>query len=679
MASHALYAQTYTIPDIYLKNKLMSSYPYMFNGSGDLIIAQASTLIGAIYVDNSSISNLSGMEYFTSVSSIWASGNNLTSLPILNSVNLKQLVLDYNHFVTLPDLSGVPNIESLSFPNNDLTQLTTIVNYTSLKYLNFSTNQLSYLPDLSVMVNLEKVNINNNQLIQLPSLATLTKLTFFDASYNKLTSVPDLSSLVNLQELYFEKNQLTQLPSLAALTNLKRLSAGLNQLTAFPSLTALTNLEYLNVKNNQITSLPNLSTIAGLKYLICNNNQLNVLPSIGSLVQLLELNCSSNFITSLPSLAAANNLSILNVRQNKLITLPYLSQNTNLTSINCDSNKLTSIPTMNTLTLLQNLDCSFNLIDMLPDFSALSSTCIVNLSYNNLTFEDILPNVPLPAFNSSRFFYPQNYINKGHTYTLKQYTSVNFVLPIDQTVSTNSYLINKNNSSYINLTSSSPVLTFSSIQPTDAATYSIDITNSNPALSGMMIRVFFDTLIVQPCFQVLSLPISQVSSGTCDIPGKVTVNTSAVTAGAPPYTFTLKSIITQQQQGLVGNEFRDLHESKYLLLISDQGGCSLAYESPSVLIISANGLMPDGFPDTVLVNQEENCKTIVITPDGDGISDTYFIKESGNVKIINSSGVLIRQLNAPALWDGSDQSGNVVPGYYIIQCSDKIIPITIVF
>lgn len=62
----------------------------------------------------------------------------------------------------------------------------------------------------------------------------------------------------------------------------------------------------------------------------------------------------------------------------------------------------------------------------------------------------------------------------------------------------------------------------------------------------------------------------------------------------------------------------------------------------------------------------------VITPNGDGISDTYFIEETGTAKIYDLRRKLIKTLSAPATWDGTNHSGALLDaGFYIIILNDK--------
>ncbi len=75
--------------------------------------------------------------------------------------------------------------------------------------------------------------------------------------------------------------------------------------------------------------------------------------------------------------------------------------------------------------------------------------------------------------------------------------------------------------------------------------------------------------------------------------------------------------------------------------------------------------------DYVNVPVAEDCDNI-ITPNGDGIDDTYFIEHSGKAKIFTKQGKLIKEIATPGYWDGTDTSGRIVGlGYYIILVNEK--------
>ncbi len=64
----------------------------------------------------------------------------------------------------------------------------------------------------------------------------------------------------------------------------------------------------------------------------------------------------------------------------------------------------------------------------------------------------------------------------------------------------------------------------------------------------------------------------------------------------------------------------------------------------------------------------------VLSPDGDGNHDTYYIAEPGNAKIIDLTGNVIGELNSPVIWDGTTRTGSMADaGYYAIVVNNTTI------
>src|SRR5690606_10753997 len=63
--------------------------------------------------------------------------------------------------------------------------------------------------------------------------------------------------------------------------------------------------------------------------------------------------------------------------------------------------------------------------------------------------------------------------------------------------------------------------------------------------------------------------------------------------------------------------------------------------------------------------------TGLITPDGDGNEDSYYIRRRGMVRIHDGNGFLVRELKAPGPWDGTNNDGQLVtPGRYQLEIND---------
>ena len=224
---------------------------------------QAIEEVTSLNIEDKNLTDISGIEYFTNLTSLDCGKNQLTALPVENLTNLTSLSCFGNQLTALP-------VENL-------TQLTT---------LSCSNNQLTALP-VANLTNLTSLRCSDNQLTELP-VEKLTKLTELSCSYNQLTELP-VEKLTKLTELSCSYNQLTKLP-VGNLTLLEQLNCGTNLLAEL-DIENLTQLTELNCYNNQLTSLP-VGKLNNLNVLNCHDNRLTELD-ITSVTSLNNLYCGN--------------------------------------------------------------------------------------------------------------------------------------------------------------------------------------------------------------------------------------------------------------------------------------------------------------------------------------------------------------------------------------------------
>ncbi len=105
--------------------------------------------------------------------------------------------------------------------------------------------------------------------------------------------------------------------------------------------------------------------------------------------------------------------------------------------------------------------------------------------------------------------------------------------------------------------------------------------------------------------------------------------------------------------------------------------------------------IPDGLYKLELTN-EDNCRAIaeeeititqkcledypVFSPNQDGQEDEYFIPYEGKVQVFDRNGAIVKELETPAYWDGTDSEGNPLSmgNYVIVTDSGRPVNITIV-
>jgi hypothetical protein len=203
---NTLKAQNVSIPDANFKAALVASVSINTNADGEIQLSEAITYTGAIRVNSLSISSLTGIQAFTSITGLTCSGNQITSLNVSSNPALTYIYCDHNQLTSLV-LTGA----------------------NSLDYLYCGFNQLTSL------------NASSN-----PALATLYCWN------NQLTGI-NVSGVTALAELYCHHNQLTGL-NLSSSTVLDKLWANDNPLTGL-DLSANSNLTWLQCGNSPLSSL----------------------------------------------------------------------------------------------------------------------------------------------------------------------------------------------------------------------------------------------------------------------------------------------------------------------------------------------------------------------------------------------------------------------------------------
>lgn len=281
-----------------------------------------------ISVSNCSITNMKGIEFFTSLKDLWCYDNEITSL----------------------DLSNNTVLSTVSCKNNKLVTLDVSKN-TALRYFDCDKNQLKNL-DVSKNLSLISLSCGDNQLVSL-DVSKNTTLESLSCYSNQLTSI-DVTNNKVLNNLTCSSNPLTTL-NLSKNINLSVLYCGSNQLKSL-DLSKNTNLEELYCDDNQLTTL-NLSNTPSLKRLFCGGNQLTSLDVTNN-ADLNVLRCWGNQLTTL--YLRNREMVYLDVSNNKLKSLD-VSNNIKLETLECASNKFTSLDVSRN-TDLKEFRCGGNMI-----------------------------------------------------------------------------------------------------------------------------------------------------------------------------------------------------------------------------------------------------------------------------------------------------------------------------
>ena len=231
------------------------------------------------------ITSLSGIEYFTNLTSLNASYNRIETLDLRNNSKLTEVDVMSNLLTSL-HVEGLSALELLDCSSNKLAELNVTASK-DLKVLNCSNNKLGALNVLDNK-DLVELNCSNNTIAQL-----------------------NLKNNVALETLNVRKNALSLL-DVTKHVALKDLDCSRNSLTS------------LNVYSNTL-----------LETLRCSKNQLKTLD-VRHLASLSVLDCSSNNLSLLDVTKNAA-LTMLDASENAFVSLD-LSRNTQLKTADCSKN-----------------------------------------------------------------------------------------------------------------------------------------------------------------------------------------------------------------------------------------------------------------------------------------------------------------------------------------------------
>ncbi len=337
-------------------------------GKTDEIYDTDVALVGYLNVSEKNIASLAGIEYFTALTDLNCSRNQLTELDVGNNTALTNLDCSRNQLTEL-DVSSNTALTELNCYNNRLKTLD-VSNNIVLKELNCSFNEMETL-NVSGNKALTKLYCYMNQLETL-NVSNNTALTVLDCSYNQLTTL-NVSNTV-LSDLNCYNNQLTEL-DVSSNTALTDLDCSLNQLTTL-IVNSNTTLTSLNCYNNQLAKL-DMSSNTALTYLDCSYNQLTSL-NVSSNTALTKLYCFSNQLTTL-DVSSNTALTSLDCYSNLLTTLD-LSGSKALTSLGCFDNHLTELD-VSSNTALTSLNCYNNYMSDESAIKGLNESLTTNFTF----------------------------------------------------------------------------------------------------------------------------------------------------------------------------------------------------------------------------------------------------------------------------------------------------------
>lgn len=658
--AHSGFAISYTIPDEHFRDFLMQHYPEIFIDDVNIETDSVVDITDTINCSGLQINDLNGIQYFTNIRGIIAHHNGMTHMPVIdNHANITTIDLSHNNLQHIPTILNTPelieldlsynlisefhgmeleNLQTLNLSHNDLELFANGINLPSIESLNLRYNELVDVSNVWGITNLSHLDIGANHVTSLNGIATLTKLQILIADSNEIAQLDELP-YDELSHLDLSYNTLTGLPSFPASTVLEKIYLSHNQLSTLNKLSEASALTHLDIKHNNLTSLEREELPSSLKTLLAQYNVIRFVDFPEELPQLDTLNLSHNEIYEISPIKGLQQVHYIDLSHNDMTKAPEITfAETSALHIDMSSNKLEDISDV-------------NLHEGITSFI---------LKSNSLQISDMLPLVQFDALKVSSDtpidehpYVPQD---SAGVVTLKSVRigEVITLLP-EETEGSSQYKWYQDGGHL----ETSEKLDVPVTDSSKAGLYTYHVTNE--AIPGLEVIYKGYSLTVSDCFPIQSPPF-EVSERHCNENGSVEVfpeeqkNEAVILNDILLVSKWSKDTIQGQN-----NVYKDLNEADY------------------DLVVHYNNVCKEYFKNIVYVPDNNDCKDLIFTPNGDGQHDEYFIKESGNAKIYNKNGQFIKELQTPAAWDGTDASGKIVDdGYYVIIIDErKQIKITI--
>ncbi|GAA3589339.1 T9SS type A sorting domain-containing protein [Flavivirga amylovorans] len=169
-AINCRFGETY-VPDDAFETALIN-FGYDTGALDDYVPTRTISNISFLDISEKGISDLTGIEDFTSLTILNVEENDIATVDLNANVLLVSLNASNNVLTTI-DLMALTDLRVLNISNNDLSQININSNL-SLRELNVSSNALTAL-DVNVLVDLEKLNCSSNLLDAL-NVTSNTKL-----------------------------------------------------------------------------------------------------------------------------------------------------------------------------------------------------------------------------------------------------------------------------------------------------------------------------------------------------------------------------------------------------------------------------------------------------------------------------------------------------------------------
>ena len=228
------------IPDANLRSKIEAA---LSKSSGDTITVTEMETLTSLIGQDSSISDLTGLETAT---------------------NLTTLKLGDNTISDISALASLTNLTELQLWDNQITNLSSLTGLTNLIKLYLWGNNISDISHLSGLTSLTQLRLGENSISNIAAVSSLRNLTYLSVKENAISDISAVSGLTNLVELLIGSNTISDITPVQNLTNLEWLDMPNNSISDISVVQNLTQLVELYFQDNAVSDLSPLVTNSGL-------------------------------------------------------------------------------------------------------------------------------------------------------------------------------------------------------------------------------------------------------------------------------------------------------------------------------------------------------------------------------------------------------------------------------
>lgn len=225
---------------------------------------ELASLTGMLGCLISGITDLTGLEYATGLSTLYLDRNNISDLSPLSGLhNLTSLYVSNNQIEDLSPISGLTGLSALRINGNAFDTLAPISQLTQLTELSASGNGIEDLSNIADLHHLQTLILSNNQISEVDELATMSSLDHLDLASNNIRDLSVISGLTSLRILRLQKNPIEDFSGLEHLSGLVTLNLEQTGLRDASPIASLTQLTSLGLAGNHIANIVGLPTTSG--------------------------------------------------------------------------------------------------------------------------------------------------------------------------------------------------------------------------------------------------------------------------------------------------------------------------------------------------------------------------------------------------------------------------------